>query len=53
MGTIYAPTYRHLTMGYHEIKVYSIISQSYPSASKTFSKFLAQIFRQISIITES
>ena len=28
MGTIFAPTYTNLTMGYHEIKVYSIISQS-------------------------
>ena len=34
MGTIFAPTYANLTMGYHEIKVYSIISQSYALASK-------------------
>ena len=36
MGTIFAPTYADLTMGYHEIKVYSIISQSYALASKHF-----------------
>ena len=36
MGTNYAPTYPYLSMGYHEIKVYSIISQSYASASKHF-----------------
>ena len=29
MGTISAPTYVNLTMGYNEIKVYSIIRQSY------------------------
>ena len=26
MGTIFAPTYANLTMGYHEIKVYSLLS---------------------------
>ena len=36
MGTIFAPTYARLTMRYHEIKVYSIISQSYALASKHF-----------------
>ena len=36
MGTIFAPTYANLTMGYYEIKVYSIISQSYTLASKHF-----------------
>ena len=36
MGTIFAPTYANLTMGYHEIKVYSIICQSYALASKHF-----------------
>ena len=36
MGTIFAPTYANLTMGYHEIKVYSIIRQSYTLASKHF-----------------
>ena len=36
MGTIFAPTYAYLTMGYHEIKVYSIISQSYALASRHF-----------------
>ena len=34
MGTIFAPTYANLTMGYHEIKVYSIIRQSYALANK-------------------
>ena len=36
MGTIFTPTYANLTMGYHEIKVYSIIRQSYALASKHF-----------------
>ena len=36
MGTIFVPTYVNLTMWYHEIKVYSIISQSYALASKHF-----------------
>ena len=36
MGTIFAPTYVNLTMGYHEIKVYSIIHQSYALASMYF-----------------
>ena len=36
MGTIFAPTYANLTLEYHEIKVYSIISQSYTLASKRF-----------------
>ena len=36
MGKIFAPTYANLTMGYHEIKVYSIIRQSYVLASKYF-----------------
>ena len=34
MGTIFAPTYANLTKGYHEIKVYSIIRQTYGLASK-------------------
>ena len=36
MGTIFAPTYTNLTTGYHEIKVYSIISQSYALVNKHF-----------------
>ena len=36
MGTIFAPTSANLTMGYHEIKVYSIICHSYAFASKHF-----------------
>ena len=36
MGKISAPTYANLTMGYQEIKVYSIICQSYALASKYF-----------------
>ena len=36
MGTIFAPTYTNLTMGYHEIQVYSIIRQSYALAGKHF-----------------
>ena len=36
MGTIFASTYSNLTMGYHEIKVYSIIRQSHTLANKYF-----------------
>ena len=36
IGTIFAPTYANLNMKYHEIKVYSIISQSYALPSKHF-----------------
>ena len=39
VGTIFAPTYANLTVGYHEIKVYSIIRQSYVLASKYFENF--------------
>ena len=39
MGTIFAPNYANLTMGYHEIKVYSIICQSYALVSKYFVNF--------------
>ena len=40
MGTVFAPTYANLTMGYHEIKVYSIIRQSHALASKHFENSL-------------
>ena len=36
MSTIFAPTYANLTMRCHEIKVYSIIHQSYALATKHF-----------------
>ena len=36
MGIISTPSYTNLTIGYHEIKVYSIINQSYALASKHF-----------------
>ena len=36
MGTIFAPTYTNLTMGYYEIKVYSIIHLSCALARKYF-----------------
>ena len=36
MGTIFAPTKANLAMGYHEINVYSIISQGYALASTKF-----------------
>ena len=36
MGTIFAPTYANLTIGYHKIWVYSVIRQSYPLASIYF-----------------
>ena len=34
MGTVFAPTYANLTMGYHEINVSCIIRQSYALAWK-------------------
>ena len=40
MGTVFAPTYANFTLGYHEIKAYSIISQSYALASKHFQNSL-------------
>ena len=36
MGTTFGITYPNLTMGYHKIKVYSIIHQRYALASKHF-----------------
>ena len=36
MGTMFAPTYANLTMRYDELKVHSIIRQSYDLASKYF-----------------
>ena len=39
MGTFFAPTFANLTMGYHEIKGYSITHQSYAFATKYFEKF--------------
>ena len=54
MGTIFAPTYTNLNIGYHKTKVYSIIRQSYALSSKNFGKkCLVQIFRRISNVTES
>ena len=35
----FIPTYANLTMGYHEIKVYSITHQTYALASKHFENF--------------
>lgn len=37
MGTIFAPTYANLTMGYHEVQLYSIIYQNYRLASDYFT----------------
>ena len=39
MGTIFAPTYANLTMGYNKVKVYFIIRQSYALAGKHFENF--------------
>ena len=36
MDTIFTPTYVNLSIGYHEIKVYSTIHQSYALACKYF-----------------
>ena len=56
MVTIFVPTYANLTMGYHEIKVYSIIRQSYALASKHFEnswfRYLddCQMFLKVNLI---
>ena len=56
MDKIFAPTYANVTMGYHEIKVYSITRQSYALASKYFEnswfRFLneCQILLKVSLI---
>ena len=56
MSSICAPSYTNLSMGYHEIKVYSIIHQSYASASKHFKntwfRFLddCQILLKVNLI---
>ena len=56
MGTIFAPTHANLTMGYHKIKVYAIIHQSYALASKYFEnswfRFLGdyQILLKVNLI---
>ena len=42
MGTNFAPTYASVTMGYHEIKVYS---PELRFIQQTLRKFLIQIFR--------
>ena len=51
IGIIFAPTYVNLTMGYHEIRFYSIMYQL-RSSRQTFSKFLVEIFRGLSSITD-
>ena len=56
MCTIFAPTYASLAMGSHEIKVYSIIRQSYTLTSKYFEhscwRFLhgCQILLKVNLI---
>ena len=40
MGTIFTYTYANLTMAYHEIRVYSVIRESYTLASKHFQNSL-------------
>ena len=44
MSTIFASNYPNLTMGYDEIKAYSIIHQSYTLASKRFENFWFRFF---------
>ena len=36
MGITFTPTYANLTMGYYEIKVYSIINEGYALVTKHF-----------------
>ena len=50
MGTIFAPTYSNLTMGYHEIKVYCIICQSYALLGKHYENFLFRILEKCQIL---
>ena len=56
MGTIFAPTIANLTMGYHEIKFYSIIRQHCTLTSKHFEnswfRFLGdcQIILKVNLI---
>ena len=56
MGTIFTPSYANLIMGYHKIKRYSIIRQSYALASKNFEnswfRFLddCQILLKVNLI---
>ena len=50
MGTIFAPTYSNLTMGYHQIKVYCIICQSYALLGKQYENFLFRILEKCQIL---
>ena len=56
LGAIFVPTSTNLTMGYHEIKAYSIIRQSHALASKYFQnswfRYLAdcQILLKVNLV---
>ena len=50
MGTIFSPTYGKLTLGYHEVKVYCIICQSYALASKYFENFSSRFIDYCQIL---
>ena len=52
MGTIFAPTYANLTMGYHETKVYSIISRSDALARKHFQNSWFRYLDDFQILLE-
>ena len=50
MGTIFAPTYANLTVGYYEIKVCSIVCQSYAIASKYFENSWFRLLEDCQIL---
>ena len=50
MGTIFAPINTNLTIEYQEIKVYSIIHQSYALANKYFDNFWFRFFGNCQIL---
>ena len=50
MGTVFAPAYANLTIGYREITVYSIICQSYALASKDFENVMLRFLGDSQIL---
>ena len=50
MDTIFTPTYANLRIGYYEIKVYSIICQSYALSSKYFKNNCLKILDNCEIL---
>ena len=50
METVFAPAYTNVTIRYHEIKVYSIICQSYALASKHFENVMFRFLGDFQIL---